>query len=119
MGDSLLIDSLLLFQVPVEAERLTNDDLVLEQFLSPVAPLIAGFRMDSLSAIKPRITHSPSPVDVDIWQPSLTCLEDRHISPAVLYLQVSAVQVLRNMTKIFLSYSCKLESIFPLSFFLR
>lgn len=80
------------FRVPIEAERLTDNDLVLEQYLSPMGPGLAGFRLDSFSAIKPRITHSPSPVDRDIWQSSLTCLEDRHISPAVLYIQVSAVQ---------------------------
>lgn len=84
------------FRIPVEAERLTDNDLVLEQYLSPMAPGLAGFRLDALSAIKPRITHSPSPKDVDIWQSSLTCLEDRHISPAVLYIQVSAVQESRN-----------------------
>ena len=81
------------FQVPVEAERLTDNDLVLEQFLSPTVPGLAGFRLDALNVIKPQITHSPSPLDVDLWEASLTCLEDRHITPAVLYIQVSAIQV--------------------------
>lgn len=84
------------FRVPVEAERLTNNDLVLEQFLSPTVPGLAGFRLDALNVIKPRITHSPSSLDVDLWESSLTCLEDRHILPAVLYIQVSAVQEPRN-----------------------
>ena len=100
-------------QVPVEAERLTGNDLVLEQYLSPVAPGLAGFRLDAFSAIKPRITHSPSPIDVDIWQSSLTNLEDRHISPAVLYLQVSVVQVFRKGTTILLPFIDILESSFP------
>ncbi|THG23694.1 hypothetical protein TEA_008791 [Camellia sinensis var. sinensis] len=84
------------FKVPVEAERLMDNDLVLEQYLSPASPLLAGFRLDGFSAIRPRITHSPSS-DVNIWDTSLTFLEDRHISPAVLYIQVSAFQEPRNM----------------------
>lgn len=83
---------LLRFQVPIEAERLMDYDLVLEQYLPPSSPLLAGFRLDAFNAIKPRITHSPTS-DTDIWDTSETFLEDRHISPAVLYIQVSALQV--------------------------
>ncbi|XP_022722019.1 probable phosphoinositide phosphatase SAC9 isoform X4 [Durio zibethinus] len=79
------------FKVPIEVERLMDNDLVLEQYLPPSSPLLAGFRLDAFNAIKPRITHSPSS-DVDIWDTSITFLEDRHISPAVLYIQVSALQ---------------------------
>ncbi|XVF84266.1 hypothetical protein PTKIN_Ptkin17bG0019500 [Pterospermum kingtungense] len=79
------------FKVPIETERLMDNDLVLEQYLPPSSPLLAGFRLDAFSAIKPRITHSPSS-DEDIWDTSITFLEDRHISPAVLYIQVSALQ---------------------------
>lgn len=67
-------------------------DLVLEQYLPPSLPLLAGFQLDAFSVIKPRITRSPSS-DADIWDISITCLEDKHISPAVLFIQVSAVQV--------------------------
>ena len=82
------------FQVPVEAERLRGNDLILEQSLSLIMPPpLAGFRFDAPSVIKPRVTHSPASVDVDILQSSLTCLEDRYIFPAVLYIHVSAVQV--------------------------
>ncbi|KAJ6824952.1 putative phosphoinositide phosphatase SAC9 [Iris pallida] len=84
------------FRVPIEGERLTDNDLVLEQYPSPNITGLAGFRLDAFSVIKPRITHSPSSLDVDIWQSSLTHLEDRHISPALLYIQVSAVQEPRN-----------------------
>ncbi|XVE84406.1 hypothetical protein DITRI_Ditri17bG0009900 [Diplodiscus trichospermus] len=80
------------FKVPIEVERLMDNDLVLEQYLPPSSPLLAGFRLDAFSAIKPRITHSPSS-DVDIWDTSITFLEDRYISPAILYIQVSALQV--------------------------
>ncbi|KAB2067419.1 hypothetical protein ES319_A09G225100v1 [Gossypium barbadense] len=79
------------FKVPIVAERLMDYDLVLEQYLPPSSPLLAGFRLDAFNAIKPRITHSPSS-DTDIWDTSETFLEDRHISPAVLYIQVSALQ---------------------------
>ncbi|MBA0858135.1 hypothetical protein Goshw_022040, partial [Gossypium schwendimanii] len=79
------------FKVPIEAERLMDYDLVLEQYLPPSSPLLAGFRLDAFNAIKPRITHSPTS-DTDIWDTSETFLEDRHISPAVLYIQVSALQ---------------------------
>ncbi|GMI96044.1 ARABIDOPSIS THALIANA SUPPRESSOR OF ACTIN 9, SUPPRESSOR OF ACTIN 9, MURUS 11 [Hibiscus trionum] len=79
------------FKVPIEAERLMDYDLILEQYLPPSSPLLAGFRLDAFHAIKPRITHSPSS-DADIWDTSETFLEDRYISPAVLYIQVSALQ---------------------------
>ncbi|KAJ4839192.1 putative phosphoinositide phosphatase sac9 [Turnera subulata] len=84
------------FKVPIEAERLLEYDLVLEQYLSPVSPLLAGFRLDAFSAIKPRVAHSPSS-DLDMWDTSITFLDDRHISPAVLYIQVSALQESHNM----------------------
>ncbi|CAK9148774.1 unnamed protein product [Ilex paraguariensis] len=38
--------------VPIEAEGLTDNDLVLEQYLSPASPMLAGFRLDGFSAIK-------------------------------------------------------------------
>lgn len=81
---------LLFFQVPIEAERLYDNDLTLEQYLSPASPLLAGFRLDAFTAIKPRVTHSPSS---DIHDTSLTFLEDRYISPAVLHIQASFLQV--------------------------
>lgn len=84
------------FKVPIEVERLFDNDLVLEQYLPPASPLLAGFRLDAFSAIKPRVSHSPYS-DIDIWDTSVTFLEDRHISPAVLYLQVSALQEPNNM----------------------
>lgn len=71
-----------------------DNDLVLEQYLSPASPMIAGFRLEAFGAIKPRVTHSPSS-GAQIWDASVTFLEDRHIYPAVLYLQVSIVQVIR------------------------
>lgn len=73
-----------------------NNDLVLEQYLSPVSPKLAGFRLDAFSAIKPRVTHSPSS-KARIWDASATLLEDRLISPAILYIQVSALQVLNQL----------------------
>lgn len=87
------------FKVPLEAERLMNNDLVLEQYLSPVSPKLAGFRLDAFSAIKPRVTHSPSS-KAHIWDSSATLLEDRHISPAILYIQVSALQETHGMVTI-------------------
>lgn len=80
-------------QVPVESERLIGNDLVLEQYLLPASPQLAGFRLDGFSAIRPRVTHSPSS-DVNLYDTSSTFLEDRHISPAVLYIHVSVFQVL-------------------------
>lgn len=87
------------FKVPIEVERLTDSDLVLEQFLPPVSPMLAGFRLDGFSAIKPRVTHSP-PSQVNPWDVSSCILEDRFISPAVLYIQVSAFQEPHNMVTI-------------------
>ncbi|XP_077213953.1 sacI homology domain-containing protein / WW domain-containing protein [Tasmannia lanceolata] len=84
------------FKVPIEAERLMDGDRVLEQFLLPGAPGLAGFRLDAFSVIKPRITHSPSR-DENIWDASLTHIDDRHIMPAVLFMQVSALQESSNM----------------------
>ncbi|KAE8714463.1 putative phosphoinositide phosphatase SAC9 [Hibiscus syriacus] len=79
------------FKVPIESERLMDHDLVLEQYLPPSSPFLAGFLLEAFNTIKPRITHSPSS-DADIWDTSITFLEDRHISPAVLYIKVSAIQ---------------------------
>ncbi|KAH9726960.1 Ribosomal L18 c domain-containing protein [Citrus sinensis] len=56
-------------QVPSEAEILTDYDLVLEQYLPPSSPLLAGFCVDAFSAIKPGVAHSPSS-DSDIWDKS-------------------------------------------------
>ncbi|WOL11732.1 putative phosphoinositide phosphatase SAC9 [Canna indica] len=81
------------FRVPVEAERLRDNDLVLEQFLSPTVPVLAGFRLDAFNVIRPRVTHSPS-LDLDACDS--TSIEDRFILPAVLYIQVFAVQESRK-----------------------
>lgn len=69
-----------------------DNDLVLEQYLSPASPMLAGFRLDTFTAIKPRVTHSPSS-DLPLQNTSVTFLEDRHISPAVLYIQVYFLKV--------------------------
>ncbi|CAM8897025.1 unnamed protein product [Rhodiola kirilowii] len=79
------------FKVPIEAERLTCNDLVLEQYLPPASPLLSGFRLDAFSAIRPRVTHSPF-MDTNFQRTTVTSLEDRHISPAILYIQVSTLQ---------------------------
>lgn len=88
------------FRVPIESERLTFYDLVLELYISPTAPGLAGFRLDAFSVIRPRNTHSPSFSDADIWDSSLTGLESRHIAPAILYIHVSAIQEPRNYVNI-------------------
>ncbi|KAL8521360.1 hypothetical protein ACS0TY_011765 [Phlomoides rotata] len=86
------------FKVPIEVERLIDNDLVLEQFLSPASPMLAGFRLDGFSAIKHRVNHSPS-TDLDIG--GMNCLlEERLTSPAVLYIQVSALQESHNMVTV-------------------
>ncbi|KAF5726840.1 hypothetical protein HS088_TW22G00524 [Tripterygium wilfordii] len=88
------------FKVPIEVERLLMDnELAVEQYLLPTSPLLAGFRLDAFGAIKPRVTHSPSS-DVDIWDTSVTYLEDRQIYPAVLYIQVSALQESHKMVTV-------------------
>lgn len=80
------------FRIPVEAERLTDNDLVLEQYLLPNSPGIAGFRLDSFSVIRPRVTHSPLSSELDMSEFSLTRMEDRHVNPAVLHIQVTIVK---------------------------
>nr|GMD99831.1 probable phosphoinositide phosphatase SAC9 isoform X1 [Ipomoea batatas] len=87
------------YKVPIEAERLMDNDLVLEQFLSPASPMLAGFRLDGFSAIKPRITHSPSS-DFSSQNDYFCLLEDRFICPAVLYIQVSAFQEPHSMVNV-------------------
>ncbi|KAM2970145.1 hypothetical protein FF2_017151 [Malus domestica] len=79
------------FRVPIEAERLLDHDIILEQYLSPASPSLAGFRLDAFGAIRPLVTHSPFS-NAHIWDTSATLVDERHISPAVLYIQVSAVQ---------------------------
>ncbi|XP_074320101.1 putative phosphoinositide phosphatase SAC9 [Silene latifolia] len=87
------------FKVPIEVERSFENDLVLEQYLLPTSPMVAGFRLDAFTAIRPRITHSPNS-DVYSWDPSSLLLEDRYITPAVLYIQVSVLQENQNMVTI-------------------
>ncbi|KAK6914467.1 SAC domain [Dillenia turbinata] len=87
------------FKVPVEAERLMDNGLALEMYLSPASPLLAGFRLDAFSAIRPRVTHSPSSF-VNNHDSQIINLEDRYISPAVLYIQVSVFQEPHNMVVI-------------------
>lgn len=79
-----------MLQVPVEGERLIENELVLEQYMSPASPMLAGFRLDGFSAIKPRVTHSPSSHH---HHHLLAFWENRFISAHVLYIQVSALQV--------------------------
>ncbi|XP_027345477.1 probable phosphoinositide phosphatase SAC9 [Abrus precatorius] len=86
------------FKVPIEAERLLDNDLVLEQYLSPASPLLAGFRLDAFSAIKPRVTHSPLS---DVHNKNFSSLlDDRYITPAVLYIQVSVLQEYHSMVTV-------------------
>lgn len=79
-------------QIPNEAERLVDNDLVLELYPSPASPLLAGFRLDAFSAIRPRVTHS-SGLDASVRDDSLYLLDERYINPAVLYIRVSVLQV--------------------------
>lgn len=55
-------------------------------------PSIAGFCFDYFNVVRPRVTHSPA-VNGERCESYLTCLEDRAISPSVLYIQVFALQV--------------------------
>lgn len=89
------------FKVPIEVERLIENDLVLEQYLSPGSPMLAGFRLDAFTAIRPRVTHSPS-ADANSWEwnPSTLLIDERHINPAVLYVQVAALQESNNMATV-------------------
>ncbi|KAH9602591.1 hypothetical protein KSS87_021998, partial [Heliosperma pusillum] len=87
------------FKVPIETERLIENDLMLEQYILPSSPTVAGFRLDYFSAIKPRVTHSPMS-DVNVWNPSSLLVDERHITPAILYVQVSALQENHNMETI-------------------
>ncbi|KAK9123358.1 hypothetical protein Sjap_012960 [Stephania japonica] len=80
------------FKVPIEVERLMSDDCVLEQYLLPTSPELAGFRLDAFSAIRPRVSHAPFSED-NIWENSLTWLEDRHVYSASLFIHVSALQM--------------------------
>jgi hypothetical protein len=84
-----------IFQIPVEAERLRDNDLVLEQYLLPNSPGLAGFRLDFFNVIRPRVTHSPSSSELVLKEFSLTHMEDRFINPGILHMQVTLVKVIR------------------------
>ncbi|KAI3826704.1 hypothetical protein L1987_00756 [Smallanthus sonchifolius] len=75
------------YKVPVDSEKLIDNDLVLEQNISPSSPFSAGFRLDGFSAIKPRLTHSPYS-NVNSLDTSSIVFEHRYTSPAVLHIQV-------------------------------
>ncbi|KAJ4765502.1 hypothetical protein LUZ62_075877 [Rhynchospora pubera] len=87
------------FRISVAEERKRDNDLILEQLLSPGGPSIAGFRFDYFNVVRPCVTHSPS-VNGDKCESNLTRLEDRAISPAVLYIQVFALQEPRNLVTV-------------------
>ncbi|RCV39734.1 hypothetical protein SETIT_8G246900v2 [Setaria italica] len=80
------------FRIPVEAERLRDNDLVLEHYLLPNSPGIAGFRLDFFSIIRPHVTHSPSSSELYMREFSLTRMEDRFVNQAILYMQVTIVK---------------------------
>ena len=82
-----------LLQVPVESEKLIDNDIVLEQNISPASPVMASFRLDGFSAIKPQLTHSPYST-VNTMDASSIVYQHRFLSPAVLHIQVFASQVL-------------------------
>ncbi|KAK9169591.1 hypothetical protein Syun_001731 [Stephania yunnanensis] len=84
------------FKVPIEVERLMSDDRVLEQHLLPTSPELAGFRLDAFSLIRPRVSHAPFSEE-NIWDNSLTWLEDRHVYSASLFIHVSALQEPNNI----------------------
>ncbi|XP_024984355.1 probable phosphoinositide phosphatase SAC9 [Cynara cardunculus var. scolymus] len=79
------------YRVQVESEKLIENALVLEQFVSLASPTVAGFRLDGFSAIKPRLTHSPSS-NVNPLDASSIVFDHRFISPPVLHIQVSTLQ---------------------------
>ncbi|KAK9157513.1 hypothetical protein Scep_004087 [Stephania cephalantha] len=85
------------FKVPIEVERLMSDDRVLEQHLLPTSPELAGFRLDAFSLIRPRVSHAPFSEE-NIWDNSLTWLEDRHVYSASLFIHVSALQSTKILT---------------------
>nr|XP_043609995.1 probable phosphoinositide phosphatase SAC9 [Erigeron canadensis] len=79
------------YKVPIESEKLIDNDLVLEQNISPASPLVAGFRLDGFSAMKPELTHSPSS-NVNALDVSSIVFQHKFLYPAVLHIQVSASQ---------------------------
>ncbi|CAH1441274.1 unnamed protein product [Lactuca virosa] len=87
------------YKVPIESEKLIENDLVLEQNMSPSSPVAAGFRLDGFSAIKPRLKHSPSTLEA-----VPTVFEHRFISPPVLSIQVSTLKGLSEETVVVAEY---------------
>jgi hypothetical protein len=80
------------FKVQIDAERPLDGDRVLEQYISPMAPLIAGFRLDALCAVKPNTNHSPiSPIGSFMGR-TLKTVEAALINPPILFIQVTALQ---------------------------
>lgn len=80
------------FKVQIDAERLMDGDRVLEQYVPPMGPLIAGFRLDALCAVKPITNHSPiSPMGKFMGR-TLKTVEAALISPPILFIQVTVHQ---------------------------
>lgn len=80
------------FKVQIEAERLLDSDRVLEQYVSPMSPSIAGFRLDALCAVKPSTNHSPiSPMGSFLGR-MLKTVETVLTNPPTLFIQVTALQ---------------------------
>ncbi|KAI3511442.1 hypothetical protein L1887_18595 [Cichorium endivia] len=85
------------YKVPVESEKLIENDLVLD--ISPSSPTAAGFRLDGFIAIKPRLTHSPSKSESLV-----TGFEHRFISPPVLNIQVLTLKGLSEEMMVIAEY---------------
>ncbi|KAH9305499.1 hypothetical protein KI387_009903, partial [Taxus chinensis] len=84
---------LLHYSVQIEAERLCDGDRVLEQYISPMAPTIAGYRLDALCAVKPYKNHSPISSEKSYVGNFVNSLEAVPTNPPVLFIHVSALQV--------------------------
>lgn len=80
------------FKVQTEAERLCDGDRVLEQYISQMAPTIAGFRLDALSVVKPFKNHSPICSEKTYIGNFLNSVESVLTNPPVLFIHVSALQ---------------------------
>ena len=96
-----------LLQVPVESEKLIDNDLVLEQNISPASPVMAGFHLDGFSAIKPQLTHSPYST-INSMDASSIVYQHIFLSSVILHIQVFASHVLSTQK---MSCICKYTNI--------
>lgn len=78
-----------------ETERALNGGRIVEQWVTPLTPSVAGFRFDAPAAIRYAAKYTVSAFNEarTAVEALACCLDESHISPATLRIRVTVLQV--------------------------